>query len=510
LSVPMTRVRSKARDVDPEAEGRLSLPSSVGSTLVAITFLGTCVGLVWSMASPQGQFFLFGMLASLVVTIPIARPGYGVLGPWSLLALVVYVSCGFRGLFIALGLNGRLSIDDLFLLGHFPGYFTRPSALYVLALGLMVIGHMWHPRRAPGALVRKLSSFRFPPMIGAVAIFLALVGFVGFLLYAQRTGGLSAGLSMKRTTINGLDLASTYRSHGELRLLNGFSAIAFWLHVARHALRTGPGNVGNRLLGYTLFVNAVLLPIYASSRSEVAYIALVAFAIHYGVAGRFPRGRTLLRWGGIGVLALAAMTGSRLASQGTHHVQVTAQQALIDSVGEVLVYNRNFGDMQTTAHVIHAVPNLLPLQHGKTITAWLAAPIPRAVWPEKPLLQSGPVIGATIYGNARSGVPPGFVGEMYWNFAVPGVLFGSILLGLVMAYVRDTFMPYLRGSPVVGLFYGIGLMRLGAYVFAGGVGSGVFRLMTDLACLVAALVLTRVMGSAGAERRFHAVGANAR
>jgi hypothetical protein len=226
----------------------------------------------------------------------------------------------------------------------------------------------------------------------------------------------------------------------------------------------------------------------------------VAFAIHCGISGRLPRAATVARWGAVVLLALAVMTGSRLASQAGISSSVDTEQALIDAVSEVLVYNRNFGDMQTTAHVINAVPVVLPLEHGRTMTAWLAAPIPRAVWPEKPLLQMGPILGAKIYGNERSGVPPGFVAEMYWNFGAPGVLIGSLLLGLVLAYVREAFVPYVRGNPGLALFYMISLMRLGAYVVCGGVGSGMFKLLTDMVCLVAGLVFVRMLGSASRDQ----------
>ena len=76
-------------------------------------------------------------------------------------------------------------------------------------------------------------------------------------------------------------------------------------------------------------------------------------------------------------------------------------------------------------------------------------------------MHSGPLIGSTLYGSNRSGVPPGFVAEMYWNFGLPGVLAGSVLLGLMLAYIRDAFVPYLRGRPVVTLIYAVGLARLG-------------------------------------------------
>ena len=190
---------------------------------------------------------------------------------------------------------------------------------------------------------------------------------------------------------------------------------------------------------------------------------------------------------------MAAMTGLRAVTQGNQQLGTTKTEVAIDTVGSVLVYNRNFGDMQTTTHIIKAVPTVLPYQYGKTIAIWLLAPIPRAIWPEKPILHSGPLIGITLYGNNRSGVPPGFVAEMYWNFALPGVLVGSLLLGLLLAYIRDAFVPYLRGRPVVTLIYAVGLARLGSYMFYGGVGTGAVQVLIDAVWLGVALVLTSML-----------------
>jgi hypothetical protein len=470
----------------------LKLPRGAGRFLVAFTFVGSCIGLLWAFVTPQGQFFLFGMLACLVVSLPLVRKDYALLGPWSIFALTAYVSCGVRGLFISLGLNGRVSLDQLFLLGHAPGYFTRTSALYVVAIALVALGYMWRPRSTPGRMARRYANFELPRMLGVAVAVLALIGLVAFALYVQRTGGLAGGLSTKRTTINGLDLSNTYRSHGELRFLNRASAVALWLHVAQQATLRRPGAYP-RLKTVALMLNAALLPVYASSRSEVAYIVLVALAIHWGVGHRRPPARQVVTLAVVGLTVLATMTGLRAVTQGNQQLGTTKSEVAIDTVGSVLVYNRNFGDMQTTTHIIKAVPTVLPYQYGKTIAIWLLAPIPRAIWHEKPILHSGPVIGLTLYGNNRAGVPPGFVAEMYWNFALPGVLFGSLLLGLLLAYIRDAFVPYLRGRPVVTLIYAVALARLGTYMFYGGVGTGAVQVLIDAVWLFPALVLTSML-----------------
>ena len=78
--------------------------------------------------------------------------------------------------------------------------------------------------------------------------------------------------------------------------------------------------------------------------------------------------------------------------------------------------NRNGFDLGKTLLVTDAVPAKLPYEYGQTIVTYVVAPIPRAVWPEKPVVSPGPTIGKKIYNLGRTGVPPGMVAELAWNF----------------------------------------------------------------------------------------------
>ena len=55
-----------------------------------MTFWGvaTTVGLVWWMLQPEGLFFALGAFASLIVSIPLARPHSSILSPWALVAAI--------------------------------------------------------------------------------------------------------------------------------------------------------------------------------------------------------------------------------------------------------------------------------------------------------------------------------------------------------------------------------------------------------------------------------------
>ena len=49
--------------------------------------------------------------------------------------------------------------------------------------------------------------------------------------------------------------------------------------------------------------------------------------------------------------------------------------------------------METAARIINNVPEVIPYQNGKPMLGWALAPIPRAIWRDKPVINLGPLIG---------------------------------------------------------------------------------------------------------------------
>ncbi len=79
------------------------------------------------------------------------------------------------------------------------------------------------------------------------------------------------------------------------------------------------------------------------------------------------------------------------------------------------------------------VPEESPYLWGETYFAQAINPIPRFLWPGKPKLDAGLQLahlqGQLIDGEPRLTVAPGAIGEMYWNFGVPGILVLSGMAG---------------------------------------------------------------------------------
>ena len=483
----------------PQPGRRVAYPLSkrVASGICAFWLTVVVVGAAVAMVYTPAIFVVLGAAACLIVSLPLAllRP-YDLLSPWSLIVVNVFLGSGIRSIFVASGVDGGRSLDELFLRWRPPEFFVMPGLLYLGGLTLLTIAFVAagvaRPLR-PGVMSR-LAKREFHSGAGLVVAGAALIGFAAFILYALRTGGLSLDqLSAKRTTITGLDLGDDYSSHGELRLLNGFAAVAFWTQLTvyssrslKHGLLTARGGI---LL--LLFVNSCLLPFYASTRSDIVYVVVVAVAIELCFAGR--RGSRKLVLGA--VLFTLAITPilTVLRLQSAPQVSDTADVSPVAAVLDTFVYARTFTDIPTSSHIISAVPATLPLEKGATVTAWLAAPVPRALWPEKPIISAGPTIGVVVFGNERSGVPPGMIAESYWNFGVAGLLTWPLLIGWAIRSMQERVSVYVGRGPGVALLYSAVVLRVGIDAMSNSVGFAMFSAIQTATLLGVVLWLSTYM-----------------
>lgn len=468
----------------------------VASTLISGAL--TIWAMLWWLVDDNAAFMALGWAAAFVVGLPFLHRASSLHSPWSLVVASVYVGCAIRGTFIALQIEGPgRSLDTLFLLGEAPDYFIGPSILHLAGIVTLTIGYAAITSRSEVRVKVKGRAPRRPLGRGTplVVVALAAVGFVAFVLYARATGGFDfAALSAKRTTINGLNLSDDYASHGELRFLNGFAAAAFWLAVTYSGVmrRQGQGRGLTGVLLVVLGLNAILLPFYASSRSDAAFILLVAGAIHFALGGRFSR-RAVVS-GIAAIVALLSVMTTLRSSDGPGGTMNAASAGL-----ESFVYNRNFGDMQNTSHIVRNVPDVVPFQDGSTMVGYLVAPVPRSIWPDKPIVNAGPLLGVYIYGTVRSGVPPGVFGDLYLNFGSGAVIAGSAVIGLMLGGI-DRWRRRLRlNQPVALMVYCAVGFRFGLFAMNKGIAFAVFKGAMELVPVLIAVGLA--LASAPAARR---------
>jgi hypothetical protein len=129
--------------------------------------------------------------------------------------------------------------------------------------------------------------------------------------------------------------------------------------------------------------------------------------------------------------------------------------------------------------------------NGETILEAVFAPIPRALWPDKPSAAgSGDLVSrfTGIQFAEGTSVGIGQVMELYVNFATPGVFLGFVAIGVLLAYVDARAARYRDSGDwhrfTLWFLPGLSLLQLG--------GSLVEVTSSAAAAIVVALLLNRL------------------
>ncbi|HLU48630.1 MAG TPA: O-antigen polymerase [Planctomycetota bacterium] len=228
------------------------------------------------------------------------------------------------------------------------------------------------------------------------------------------------------------------------------------------------------------------------SRALVPALIVIIFW-HYSIR----RIRPILLMGlafAIVVLAVA-IRDLRGTSFGGREVDFTVIEESVTAptlVVERFVLGR--GTVDIIGVLLHLMPERLPFQHGATYIRALVMPIPRALWPDKPLVDESGLVGRAFFGPDYYGLPVGTEGVLYMNFHLPGVLLGMIFLGALHRRIYESLRARLH-SPAHVILYACALYFLSAFT-----GIGLFNLATIVVPVWLAL---RFAGARGARADSH-------
>jgi oligosaccharide repeat unit polymerase len=443
--------------------------------------------LVAAISIPLGEpvFIALPMVALAVVSVPIIRdPNYDVLSPWSMIWLSVLFGVTLRGLYIALEWPDFESINARFLLGQDDGFFFFPTVILVVSLGALVAGYSVRTRFRVRSMPSLWHGDQWDKQRYSLLLFACVsVSLLAFILYVQATGGFDPNrLSNKRVAVPGLELPEGFQTYGHWRFLAGFAGIAAILAWVDFCF-SGRKMTFFRFLGLgALLLNALLLDVYASTRSGALWV-LILFVAIWVMSGRRLRLGTAAVVVLVGLLTFQLMTYARDDARGSVETPPLHFAQIIDP----LVLNRNLLGLAKTAHIIDAVPDRLDYALGRTYVAPLVAPIPRILWSGKPIVGSGKQIGAAIFGTeGRSGVPPGLAAEAYWNFGIVGILVVPFVLGLGLRRTYETLRPFVI-SKNSAVLYLVLIFPVGFNLIGIEVGRGLTNTLIDGAQFALAL-----------------------
>jgi oligosaccharide repeat unit polymerase len=194
-------------------------------------------------------------------------------------------------------------------------------------------------------------------------------------------------------------------------------------------------------LGLFTFILGVLnlaYPFLESSRTNALYVVINTGLMFYFLKGGI-KWRQVMTVVAIGSVALVIMTALRES-----HSKVNGQTAAETNPLLIMVGQLNFLGVDKTSQIIDGIPGKMNYQFGESLFLWVVAPIPRTMWPQKPDITYGRVIGEQIYekrdeNSPGGGVPPGLIAELYVNFGYFGIIPGMFIFGMLLRLFYNAF-----------------------------------------------------------------------
>ena len=393
--------------------------------------------------SKVGAFLLPAALAILIALIMLGaiirrvrRNGFDPLEPIYAVFLSFLVGYIARSLYIAAGHYETMAAFDVET-GNY--YLVRALLVVLFGVAAFVIGYGsgWGEKYANK--LPKFSEHIDPQRMKLITFVFTVVGLFSFYLLVQQSGGLGltiTDISRKRTA------STEYIKNGAYLL---FAAAVFRYILVLHGDKV-------RLLWLHLLV-ASMVPFVTSSRSNlILWWLIIAVLYHYG-RKRLPL-RFMATLVPVVLLVYSLMLGLRTSAYSSE-VNLSdfldIEQAIVTAIG-----GRDFADINTVAHIVRTIPERYPLQYERTFLIFITRPIPRALWPAKPV-NFGAFVSQELYGRPASFgiIPPSLIGELYASFHLPGVVAGMFIFGISLRIAYTYLINNLSSLSVVTYYAAI-------------------------------------------------------
>lgn len=367
---------------------------------------------------------------------------------------------------------------------------TYSQAMFVAVLGTLAIyaGFYFGPTPRPGALQlpRTLSPSRLA--IGTTALFVLSAG--AYAYFIASNGGLAA-----------LTLFFSGRSGSSSALLASSSGYLYtaplWLASVGILLLAWARSWHsfNGLVGVLLIFSSELIPISLGDRSWFLPALMAIAVVYYLRRARRPGLPLIVLL--IPIVFILGITVPReyrdISIRQNYNIAdvVTSTGNDLPSAAGDFLTGLDTAMLDGLAVEMSIVPQSIDYQSGSTYVEALARPIPRAVWPAKPVAAETTLMQA-IWPSLAPVTQFTFsiFGEPYFD----GGMFGVVIFGLLFGWFWRYLWLALRrqfDNPIAMALYGASLPFIEVYV-RGGVGLDYQRQVIFVAPIIALVMFAAV------------------
>ena len=404
-----------------------------GRVRLAVAGLALCAALFWLGADGVlggSGWTLAALVGLLVLVIAIAAAAASELlgGPRLVLASPLAIAAAtWLALFVLRPLELYFypaeTITPLLQLGYDSGDLCRTVAIAGIgaatwALGFLLVLTLLRERLRELPALDPIGMRRRAPWV-VLAVGACLAG-----ILFMRQGGVSA-------LINSAGSLHTDQGSGFYGQIGIWMLVGVTLYAFAALVQGGKAAAAARpvlIVGAPLAVASTLA---LGSRGFIVAGVLGACVIYLRL--RAPRARTVIAALGVAlalgaVLEFTAVVRTNAASEdlGTA-IELSAETPVAYFQTADLSAFDDFVVMQ------QLVPSSISWLQGESLLQIPAALAPRTLWPGKPEPLDSEVT-AYLYPGATAGTPITLQGELYWNFGLPGVAIGALVLGALMGW----------------------------------------------------------------------------
>jgi oligosaccharide repeat unit polymerase len=434
-----------------------------------------------------------GLLAASVLTAPyilllpiIRMKSYDIFQPLSLVILSVVIGVTVRSFYILLNPKSQ-KVGDL-LMGESPEFLI--SATFIILIGLVsfVLGYLINFQGIPQ---NRLGLLRYEHWnerrLFAVVLIFVIISIFGMRLFLRDMGFSYDGfisLSQKRF-LNTEDNLVGYTALGYHRWAASLGQAAFTIIFTWFAATKKKWVSSSGIAVIGVFLVAVIFPFFVSKRGELLWLIISSFIIWHYLRKRLPY--LIIFFIVVSAVIISSVMIGFRPRRGISYFVFDAQ-----SIIEDVVVGRDLLDITTTAFIIDAVhEGDLEYRYGGTYFTWIYAPIPRVLWKNKPIISVGADIKQNVYGfyGGEGGIPPGIIGEGYWNLGVFGVVLIMFLVGIIMKIIYQTLITRNQPNSNFVLIYAGVLLPWSLGVLGGGWSNALISVAESLLPILIALYL---------------------
>lgn len=381
-------------------------------------------------------------LMAVVVPLVLARR-YGsvpLVSPLHILSYLVFFGMFLKTIYLGV-FNGEMFfqryLEDPWVV--IEGYLFVTGFVLMICFGyVMSIRKVWR-MRDDAVVARVVSQVRYPRVLMLVGLATALA-VIGSMMAARGLGGVTTAFQIE--TLETMNSSRVVRIEGVegfgatgaiLRALLFVTTLALTVFITRHTLLRRDLLIMLALLALEFF-----LTILEGKRFELVNILALFVFVSVMLGRRFSPASLFKAAGGVALVLALFVTMTNL-----RHTHSQAQSAsAVEALTNQIFGSTYFLDVNIPILII-ALSRPEDKFWGESYTYWTFAWIPRALWPDKPVVTLGPHVKQEVLGirNTVGGVNPTGPGEAFLNFGWLGMLVGFGLGAMYRAIEYLTLSP---------------------------------------------------------------------